>query len=149
MRNTWSAPYSVPRATSTHRAGRTIVHERRDDLGLRPLRFCVELLRESVPATLVRGRDLGQIIVENGLMEVNNELWAAFVHKPGHSRGRERAGTHALDHIWDLRERGLLDHLLLDGEQSRLVYHRLRCARAPQPASRPTCAARRGGAPCS
>jgi hypothetical protein len=74
---------------------------------------------------------------------------AAFVHQLGRSRGREYARTHALDHIRDLRERGLLDHLLLDGEQRRLVYHRLRCAHAPQLASRPTCAARRGGAPCS
>jgi hypothetical protein len=33
--------------------------------------------------------------------------------------------THTLHGVWNLRERGLLGHLLLHGEQHRFVYHGL------------------------
>lgn len=72
----------------------TIIHQRRNHLRLRPLRLRVILLREPVPPALVRDGDLGQVVVEHGVVEVDDE---------------------ALDDVGDLGEGGLLGHLVLDG----------------------------------
>lgn len=52
----------------------TFVHQRRDHFCLWPFRLCVELFRQPVPSTLVRNGDFGEVVVQNGLMKVNDEL---------------------------------------------------------------------------
>lgn len=54
----------------------TIVHKRCDHLCLWPLRLCVEFLRQPIPSALIRNRDLCEVVVQNGLMEVYDELYS-------------------------------------------------------------------------
>ncbi len=53
---------------------RIVVHEGRDDFCLWPFRLCVELFRVLVPPALVRDCDLGEVVVKNRLMEMDDEL---------------------------------------------------------------------------
>ena len=61
---------------------RTIVHQRSDKFRLGPLRLSVELLCVLIPSTLVCNSDLGEVVVEDGLVEVNNELVNGSIHDP-------------------------------------------------------------------
>lgn len=51
-----------------------VVDERRDDLCLGPFCFGVEFFCEAVPARFVGERYLWEIVVQDGLMEMNDEL---------------------------------------------------------------------------
>lgn len=78
----------------------TIINQHRNHLRLRPLRLRIILLRQPIPPALVRDGDLSQIVVEHGLVEVDDE---------------------AFDDVGDLGEGGLLRHLLLDGGEGGFV----------------------------
>lgn len=60
-------------------------------------------------------------------MEVNNKLSPDTIQHPGTSHEYEFIViTHAFHDVRDLRKSGLLDHLLLNSKQSRLVDTLLR-----------------------
>jgi hypothetical protein len=52
----------------------TVVDERSDDLRLWPLRLRIELLSEPIPPRFVRGRDLLEVVLLHGFVEVDDEL---------------------------------------------------------------------------
>lgn len=85
---------------------RTIIHKRRNHLRLRPLRLRIIFFRKPIPPALVRDSDLRKVIVEHGLVEVDDE---------------------AFDDVGDLGEGGLLGHLLLDGDEGGFVDPGLCC----------------------
>lgn len=90
----------------SNREPRTIIHKRRNHLRLRPLRLRIIFFRKSVPPTLVRDSNLREVVVEHGLVEVDDE---------------------AFDDVGDLGEGGLLGHLLLDGDEGGFVDSGLCC----------------------
>jgi hypothetical protein len=56
------------------KAKHTVVDERSDDLRLRPLCLRIELLSEPIPPRFVRGRDLLEVVLLHGFVEVDDEL---------------------------------------------------------------------------
>ena len=57
---------------------RTVIDQRCDDLCLGPFHFCIELLRKLVPTTLVCHGNLWKVVVQNGLVEMDDELKAEY-----------------------------------------------------------------------
>ncbi len=53
---------------------RTVIDKRGNDLRFRPLSFCIELFRESVPTAFISYRYLCEVVFQNSLMEVNDKL---------------------------------------------------------------------------
>lgn len=53
---------------------RTVIDQGCDKFSLGPLRLCVELFGVLVPPALVRDCDLRKVVVEHGLVEVDDEL---------------------------------------------------------------------------
>lgn len=59
---------------STRGLGHTIVDKGSDHLRFWPLRLRVELLRQAVPPTLVRSRNLREVVFKNSMVKVYDEL---------------------------------------------------------------------------
>lgn len=51
-----------------------VVDERGDDLCFRPFGLGVEFFSEAVPTGFIGERDFGEVVVQDGLMEMDNEL---------------------------------------------------------------------------
>jgi|SRR6266851_2179531 len=109
---------------------RTVVDEGGDDLRFGPLSFRIELFRESVPTAVVCDRNLCEVVLQNGLMEVDDKLregrgstsWRRVI--PFVNLGRY---THSLDRIRNLRKRCLLRHLMLHGDKGGFIDSWLGC----------------------
>ena len=54
---------------------RTIVDERCNNLSLRPFGFWVELFGQSIPSTLICDSNFGKIVLQDGLVEVDDKLY--------------------------------------------------------------------------
>lgn len=51
-----------------------VVDERGDDLCFGPFGFCIEFFGEAVPAGFVGEGDFGEVVVQDGLVKVDDEL---------------------------------------------------------------------------
>lgn len=65
---------SVDNEREDKRGKRTVVDEGSDDLRFGPFGFRIVLLCESVPTAVVSDRYLCEVVLQNGLMEVDNKL---------------------------------------------------------------------------
>jgi hypothetical protein len=76
MRNSWSARIDQHDGGHGKREGteRTVVDEGCNDLRFGPFGSCIVLFRESVPTAVVSDRYLCKVVLQNGLMEVDDEL---------------------------------------------------------------------------
>lgn len=106
----------------------TVIHERRDDLCLRPFSLRIEFLCKFVPATFVCRTNLRDVVLQYSLVEMNNEL----EFKCNRSinllvKVREyKHEAYPLNGIGDLSEKGLLRYLLLHRSESRLCKTSMR-----------------------
>jgi hypothetical protein len=51
-----------------------VIDEWRNYLCLRPFGFRIELFGEAVPAGFICNRDFGEVVIQDGLMEMHNKL---------------------------------------------------------------------------